>query len=149
MYTVLKGKMTNFLFSLDDMKERKSELIKKYPQFTFIWGENRHYSFLTKGTKVLFYLSGDKIPSGIIFEGELLDFKDLDTKYWPEGEWKYYMPIKVITIPKSVLESKDPTKWDYVKYEELKQVGFRPLPGTQKIDDSIGNKIVELLKNKK
>lgn len=145
VYIVLKGKLENFLYSLNDMKERKSRLIKKYPEGTFIWGTNRLTSDLKKGVKVLFYVTGNNIESGIVFEGEILDIGELNEKYWHEGDWRYYISIKIKKIPKSLLESSLPSNWHYVTFKELKEIGFRPLPGHQRINDYLAEKIISLL----
>ncbi|BFH72984.1 hypothetical protein SJAV_09280 [Sulfurisphaera javensis] len=148
MYIVLKGKLGNFLYSLKDMKKRETQLIKKFPEGTFIWGTNRRISSLEKGVKVLFYLTGEGIESGIVFYGEILSVGELKEKYWPEGEWKYWIAIKVEKMPKSIIEYDDPSKWHYVTYEELKSLGFRPLPWPQKIEDELAKKIISMLEKK-
>ncbi len=58
----------------------------------------------------------------------------------------YYVAIKVIAIPRSVVENRDPKKWKSLTREELKvKFNFRPLPGIQKLDDRIGEEIEKIL----
>lgn len=147
MYVLFKGTITNFLFSLDDYKTRKSKLIQKYPKGSFIWGFNRPSKLLENQVKAFLYLnkSEPNFKGGIVLEGEIIDLGELNEKYWSEGEWKYYVALKVIHIPKSVLSTTDVTKWKILDLSKLKEIGIKILPGIQKINDSDGNKIEKLL----
>ncbi|BDC00282.1 hypothetical protein [Saccharolobus caldissimus] len=151
MYIVINGKINNFLFSLDDYLNRKSSLIRRFEDGIFIWGTSRLYSVEKPGTKVLLYLSRDEekgFDGCIVLSGEIEETGELKEKYWPEGEWPYYIVIKVSVIPKSVLENKDPKRWKCVTREVLKEkFNFKPMPGIQKLDDKIGEEIEKILAN--
>ena len=146
MYILLKGTLENFTVSLKDYIETKSDLIKKYPKGSFIWGIRVPNNLLSKGTKAFLYVNKtESFPGGIVLEGEVLDVAELKEKYWPEGEWNYYVVLKVLKIPDSVVKEKDAKKWKIVDRNQLKELGVKVLPGIQKIDDKIGAKIEELL----
>ena len=147
MYVLLKGTLSNFLVSLNDYKTRKSKLIQKYPQGSFIWGFNQSSKLLKNQVRAFLYLtkSGSHSKGGIVLEGEIIDVAELSEKYWPEGEWKYYVALKIIHIPKSVLSTTDTTKWKIVDLDKLKEIGVKILPGIQKIDDTLGKRIERLL----
>jgi hypothetical protein len=147
MYVLFKGTLTNFLFSLDDYKTRKSKLIQKYPQGSFIWGFNRSSKLLENQVRAFLYLnkSESRLKGGIVLEGEIIDIAELSEKYWPEGEWKYYVALKIIHIPKSVLSTTDTTRWKIIDLDKLKEIGVKILPGIQKIDDELGRRIEKLL----
>ncbi|ACP49269.1 conserved hypothetical protein [Sulfolobus islandicus Y.N.15.51] len=147
MYVLFKGTLTNFLFSLDDYKTRKSKLIQKYPQGSFIWGFNRSSKLLENQVRAFLYLnkSESHLKGGIVLEGEIIDIAELSEKYWPEGEWKYYVTLKIIYIPKSVLSTTDTTRWKIIGLDKLKEIGVKILPGIQKIDNELGRRIEKLL----
>jgi len=147
MYVLFKGTLTNFLFSLDDYKTRKSKLIQKYPQGSFIWGFNRSSKLLENQVRAFLYLnkSESHLKGGIVLEGEIIDIAELSEKYWPEGEWKYYVTLKIIYIPKSVLSTTDTTRWKIIGLDKLKEIGVKILPGIQKIDNELGGRIEKLL----
>lgn len=147
MYVLFKGTLTNFLFSLDDYKTRKSKLIQKYPQGSFIWGFNRSSKLLQNQVRAFLYLnkSESRLKGGIVLEGEIMDIAELSEKYWPEGEWKYYVALKIIYIPKSVLSTTDTTRWKIIDLDKLKEIGVKILPGIQKIDNELGRRIEKLL----
>jgi len=147
VYVLLKGTLSNFLVSLNDYKTRKSKLIQKYPQGSFIWGFNQSSKLLKNQVRAFLYLtkSGSHSKGGIVLEGEIIDVAELSEKYWPEGEWKYYVALKIIHIPKSVLSTTDATKWKTIDWEKLKEIGVKILPGIQKIDDTLGKRIERLL----
>jgi hypothetical protein len=147
MYVLFKGTLSNFLFSLDDYKARKSKLIQKYPQGSFIWGFNQSSNLLKNQVRAFLYLtkSGSHLKGGIVLEGEIIDIAELSEKYWPEGEWKYYVALKIIYMPKSVLSTTDTTKWKIIDLDKLKEIGVKILPGIQKIDDKLGKRIERLL----
>jgi len=147
MYVLFKGTLTNFLFSLDDYKTRKSKLIQKYPQGSFIWGFNRSSKFLENQVRAFLYLnkSESRLKGGIVLEGEIIDIAELSEKYWPVGEWKYYATLKIIYIPKSVLSTTDTTRWKIIDLDKLKEIGVKILPGIQKIDNELGRRIEKLL----
>ena len=146
MYALLKGTVTNFLTSLEDYKSRKSKVINKYPIGSFIWGLSRKSNLLKQGTKVFLYLNrAENFPGGIVLEGETIGVSELEEKYWPEGEWKYYVVLKVIKIPSSVLKESDISKWEIVDLNKLKEFGLKILPGVQKLDDKVGVKVEKML----
>jgi hypothetical protein len=147
MYVLFKGTLTSFLFSLDDYKTRKSKLIQKYPQGSFIWGFNRSSKLLENQVRAFLYLnkSESRLKGGIVLEGEIIDIAELSEKYWPEGEWKYYVTLKIIYIPKSVLSTTDTTRWKIIDLDKLKEMGVKILPGIQKIDNELGRRIEKLL----
>ena len=121
----------------------------RFKEGVFIWGVSRVYSVEKPGVKVLLYLSRDEekgFDGCIVLSGEIKEIGELKEKYWPEGEWPHYMAIKVSTIPRSIIESKDVRKWKCVSREELKnKFNLRPLPGIQKLDDKIGEEIEKIL----
>ena len=74
--------------------------------------------------------------------GEIRETGELKGKYWPEGEWPYYMVLKVSTIPKSIIRSRNPRDWRCVGREELREkYNIRPLPGIQKVGQEIRKEI--------
>ncbi|MFP3203260.1 MAG: hypothetical protein RXR43_13890 [Sulfolobus sp.] len=145
MYIIINGKIDNFLFSLEDYLNRKSKLIRNFEEGVFIWGVSRLYSTEKPGTKILLYLSRDEereFEGCIVLAGEIRETGELKEKYWPEGEWPYYMILKVSAIPRSIIQSKNPRDWKCVSREELKEkYNIRALPGIQKINDEIGKEI--------
>lgn len=146
MYVLLKGTLTNFLVSLKDYKERKSSLIRRYPQGSFIWGLNKSTSLLKKGTKAFLYLNkSESFSGGVVLEGDILDFAELTEKYWPVGEWKYYVALKVLLIPETIYSTEDINSWSLIKLDKLKELGIKVLPGIQKIDDNLGEKLEKAL----
>jgi hypothetical protein len=60
MYIIINGKIGNFLFSLDDYLNRRSDLIRNFEEGVLIWGVSRLYSTEKPGTKILPYLSRDE-----------------------------------------------------------------------------------------
>ena len=146
MYVLLKGTLQNFLVSLRDHVEMESDLIKKYPKGSFIWGLRAMNRLVSKGTKVFLYVNkAEDFSGGVVLEGEVVDVAELKEKYWPEGEWNYYVALKVLRIPSSVLKEKDPRKWKVIDLDKMRELGVKLLPGVQKVDDSVGAKIEELL----
>jgi hypothetical protein len=145
VYIIINGKIGNFLFSLDDYLNRKSDLIRSFEQCVFIWGVSRLYSVERPGTKVLLYLSKDEergFDGCIALAGEIRETGELKGKYWPEGDWPYYMVLKVSAIPKSIIRSRNPRDWRCVSREELREkYNIRPLPGIQKVSQGIGKEI--------
>lgn len=146
MYVLLKGTIPNFLISLRDYVEAKSDVIKKYPKGSFIWGIRAPNSLVSRGNKVFLYINkSDDFPGGIVLEGEVIDVAELKEKYWPEEVWSYYVALKVLKVPESVLREKDVKKWKVVDRNKLKELGIKVLPGPQKIKDEIGAEIEKLL----
>lgn len=146
MYILLKGKLNNFMFSLEDYITKKSNIIKRFPQDVLLWGGSRTYSLYEKGANVFLYLSREvDFQGGVVLYGELLTPQQLKEKYWPEGEWPILLPIKIKKLAQGVVENpKDPEKWKIITLDKLKELGIRPLPGIQKIEDETGGKIVKL-----
>ena len=146
MYVLLKGTITNFLTSLNDFKSRKSELISKYPVGSLIWGLSKKSNLLEDGTKAFLYLNkAENFPGGIILEGEVIEVSKLKENYWPEGKWNYYVVLKVLKIPSSVVNYSDISKWEIVRLDKLRELGLRILPGIQKLDEKLGIKIEKAL----
>ena len=108
---------------------------------------NRSSKLLENQVRAFLYLnkSESHLKGGIVLEGEIIDIAELSEKYWPEGEWKYYVTLKIIYIPKSVLSTTDTTRWKIIGLDKLKEIGVKILPGIQKIDNELGGRIEKLL----
>jgi len=147
MGLLLKGGIKNFLHSLNDYMERKSRLINTFPKGVFIWGARARSSLLVEGSKALLYLSKNEFnDGGIVLYGELLRPFETSERYWPEGEWSVILPIKVLKFAKGVVERPDdPASWRLVDRNKLAELGVKVLPGIQKIDDDLIEKIASLI----
>jgi len=147
MGLLLKAGIKNFLYSLKDYLKRKSQLISRFPAGVFIWGTQVHSSLFVEGTKVLLYLSRNEFNNGgIVLHGELLRPFETSERYWPEGEWSVILPIKVLKFAKGVVERPDdPASWRLVDRNKLAELGVKVLPGIQKIDDELIERIASLI----
>lgn len=72
--------------------------------------------------------------------------EELNEKYWPMGEWRLLLPIKVARFARGILEyPENPKKWRLIDRHKLVEIGIKVLPGTQKIPDEVIDKVIELL----
>ena len=96
---------------------------------------------------MLLYLSRSEYdPGDVALFGTLEMPVELRERYWPEGEWPILLPIRVVKFARGVLENPDnPRRWKLVTREVLAQLGVKVLPGPQKIDDKVIEKVVNLM----
>ncbi len=144
---LLKGSLANFRHSLKDFLERGSDLIKRYPPGTFLWGFKRVDARVKSGIDVFIYVTRNEYnEGGIALYGTLKEVAKASVRYWPEGEWAYLAPIAVkATAPGVVDHPDDPSKWRVVTRAELRELGVTVLPGVQNISQDIAEKIVARL----
>jgi len=147
MGILLKADIKNFFHSLKDYLERRSQLIRRFPPGVFIWGSRARSSLLVEGSKVLLYLSRNRFNNGgVVLYGELLRPFETSERYWPEGVWNIVLPIKVLKFAKGVVERPDdPASWRLVDRNKLAELGVKVLPGIQKIDDDLIERIASLI----
>ena len=144
---LLKGSLENFLHSLRDYLERRSELIRQFPPGTFLWGARRIDSRVKKGVGVFIYVTRNQYnEGGLALYGTLQDVRELNARYWPQGEWNYLLPIAVSKVANSILENpSDPSKWRISTRRALEEAGAKVLPGIQTIKQELAEKLLELL----
>lgn len=144
---LLKGSLENFLHSLRDYFERRSQLIRHFPPGTFLWGARRIDSRVKKGVGVFIYVTRNQYnEGGLALYGTLHDVAELKERYWPQGEWSYLLPIAVNKIAKSVVKNpEDPTRWNLPTRFKLKELGVTVLPGIQTIERELAEKLIDLI----
>ncbi len=147
-YLLFKGTVENFLFSLRDFVERRSELIRQFPAGTFLWGVGRVDSRVKAGVGVFLYVTKNQYnEGGLALYGRLLEVKKFSGRYWPSGRWRHLLPIRVEKAAEGVVESPgDPAKWRLLDRQWLEEIGVRILPGVRTVKQEQGERLKELLK---
>jgi hypothetical protein len=147
-YLLFKASVENFLYSLRDFVERRSELIRQFPAGTFLWGARRVDRRVKMGVGVFLYVTKNQYNGGgLALYGRLLEVKKFSGRYWPSGRWRYLLPIKVERVAEGVMESpNDPAKWRLPDRQRLEELGVRILPGIRTVKPELGERLKELLK---
>jgi DNA-directed RNA polymerase subunit RPC12/RpoP len=147
-YLLFKGTLENFLFSLRDFAERRSELIRQFSAGIFLWGASRMDSRIKAGIGVFLCVTKNQYnEGGLALYGRLLDVKKFSGRYWPSGKWNYLLPIRVERVAEGVLESpSDLAKWRLPDRRRLEELGVRILPGIRTVKPEQGEKLKNLLK---
>ena len=145
---LLNASIENFLYSLRDFVERRSELIRQFPPGTLLWGTRRVDSRVKAGVGVFLYVTKNQYnEGGLALCGRLLDVREFSGRYWPSGKWRYLLPIKAEKAAEGVVESpNDPTKWRLPDRRRLEELGVRILPGMRTVRMEQAEKLKELLK---
>lgn len=143
---LLKGSLENFLHSLNDYLERRSQLIRQFPPGTFLWGAKRIDSRVKRGVGVFIYVTRNQYnEGGLALYGTLLDVGELKERYWPHGEWNYLLPIAVGKIAKSIVEHpKTPSEWRLPTRHDLNEIGIKVLPGIQSLTSEQANNLLAI-----
>jgi len=147
-YLLLKGSLENFLHSLRDFVERRSELIRQFPADTFLWGARRAGRRVKAEVGVFLYVTKNQYNGGgLALYGRLLGVKEFSGKYWPSGRWRLLLPIRVEKVAEGVIEHHDdPTKWRLPDRRRLEELCLRILPSIRAVKPEQGEKLKELLK---
>lgn len=143
---LLKGSLENFQHSLVDFLERKSQLIRRFPASSFLWGAKRVDQRVRPGAEVLLYVNRNQFnEGGVALYGELVEVGELKERYWPQGDWPLYLVLKVKAIAEGVRENPhEPSRWRLIDRHALAQLGVKILPGIQTIPE---DKLRQILSN--
>jgi hypothetical protein len=135
---LLKGSPENLTWSLQDMKSRKSGLLKGKPENWMVWGVNEKFKWILQqleGSEVFVYATkGAGIEGGLALYGVARGVAELSGKYWPQGEKWLAFYLEVRKAAPGVLEHpENPKAWKLVPREKLAEAGVPVLPGPQKL----------------
>ncbi len=135
---LLKGSPENLTWSLQDMKSRKSGLLKGKPVNWMVWGVNEKFKWILQqleGSEVFVYATkGAGIEGGLALYGVARGVAELSGKYWPQGEKWLAFYLEVRKAAPGVLEHpENPKAWKLVPREKLAEAGVPVLPGPQKL----------------
>jgi hypothetical protein len=135
---LLKGSPENLSWSLQDMKSRKSGLLKGKPVNWMVWGVNEKFKWILQqleGSEVFVYATkGAGIEGGLALYGVARGVAELSGKYWPQGEKWLAFYLEVRKAAPGVLEHpENPKAWKLVPREKLAEAGVPVLPGPQKL----------------
>ena len=135
---LLKGSPENLSWSLQDMKSRKSGLLKGKPENWMVWGVNEKFKWILQqleGSEVFVYATkGAGIEGGLALYGVARGVAELSGKYWPQGEKWLAFYLEVRKAAPGVLEHpENPKAWKLVPREKLAEAGVPVLPGPQKL----------------
>ena len=135
---LLKGSPENLSWSLQDMKSRKSGLLKGKPENWMVWGVNEKFKWILQqleGSEVFVYATkGAGIEGGLALYGVARGVAELSGKYWPQGEKWLAFYLEVRKAAPGVLEHpENPKAWKLAPREKLAEAGVPVLPGPQKL----------------
>ena len=147
---LLKGSPENLSWSLRDMRERRSDLLRGKPESWMVWGVNERFRWVLQqleGSEVFIYVTrGAGIEGGLALYGVAQGVTELSGKYWPLGERWLAFYLEVRKAAPGVLEhSEDPKAWNLVPREKLAEAGVPVLPGPQKLKPEQAKKLRENL----
>jgi hypothetical protein len=147
-YLLLKGTLENFLYSLRDFVERRSDLIRQFPAGVFLWGAKRVDKRVKTGVGVFLYVTKNRYnEGGLVLYGRLLDVRKFSGRYWPSGRWRYLLPVRVERVAEGVMENpNDPARWRLPDRRQLEELGVKILPGIRTVEPEQGKRLKELLR---
>ena len=121
---LLKGSPENLSWSLRDMRERGSDLLRGKPESWMVWGVSERFEWVLQrleGREVFVYVTrGAGIEGGLALYGVAQGVTELSGKYWPQGEGRLALYLEVIEAAPGVLEHpEDPKAWKLVPIEKL------------------------------
>jgi hypothetical protein len=146
---LLKGTPTNLSWSLIDMKNKKTPLLRDKPDNWMIWGVNQRFAWIIKqleNSEIFIYVTKSEVtPGGLAIYGIAKETLHLAEKYWPQGEkWTPFL-LEIKAAAPGILEHpEDPKYWKLLPKAKLEEEGIRVLPGPQKIRKP-SSKILEML----
>jgi len=87
---LLKGSPENLSWSLQDMKSRRSGLLKGKPENWMLWGVNERFRWVLQrleGSEVFVYARGVGVEGGLALYSVARGVAELSGRYWPWGCW--------------------------------------------------------------
>lgn len=147
---LLKGSPENLSWSLQDMKSKRSELLKPKPENWMVWGVNERFEWVLQrleGREVFVYATrGAEVEGGLALYGVARGVAEFSGKYWPQGEKWLAFYLEVRRAAPGVLEHpEDPRTWKLVPREKLVEAGVPVLPGPQRLKPEQAEALKKLL----
>jgi hypothetical protein len=147
---LLKGSPENLSWSLQDMRSRRSGLLKGKPESWMVWGVNGRLEWVLQRLEereVFVYATrGAGIEGGLALYGVARGRVELSGRYWPQGEGWLAFYLEVKAAAPGVLEHPEDLKaWKLVPREKLVEAGVPVLPGPQKLKPEQAEKLKRLL----
>jgi hypothetical protein len=146
---LLKGTPTNLSWSLIDMKNKKTPLLRGKPDNWMIWGVNQRFTWVTKqlenGEIFIYVIKSEATPGGLAIYGIAREILQLTEKYWPQGEkWTPFL-LEIKAAAPGILEHpEDPKQWKLIPKAKLQEKGIKILPGPQKLKEQQANMFREI-----
>jgi hypothetical protein len=135
---LLKGTPTNLSWSLIDMKNKKTPLLRDKPDNWMIWGINQRFTWITnqlQNSEIFIYvIKSEATPGGLAIYGIAREILQLTEKYWPQGEkWVPFL-LEIKAAAPGVLEHpEDPKQWKLIPKAKLQEKGIKIMRGPQKL----------------
>jgi len=151
---LLKGSPENLSWSLRDMRERGSEVLRGRPAGWMVWGVSERFQWVLErleGSEVYVYATrGAGVEGGLALYGTAVGRAELSGRYWPRGEkWlAFYLEVKA-AAPGVLENPENPRAWRLVPRERLVEAGVPVLPGPQKLKPEQAQALKKLLEQLK
>ena len=150
---LLKGSPENLSWSLQDMRGRRSGLLKGKPESWMVWGVSGRFEWVLQrleGREVFVYATrGAGVEGGLALYGIARGRAELSGRYWPQGEGWLAFYLEVRKAAPGILEHpEDPRDWKLVPREKLVEAGVPVLPGPQKLKPEQAEKLKKLLEQR-
>ncbi len=95
---------------------------------------------------VFLYLTKNQYnEGGLVLYGCLLEVRKFSGRYWPSGEWHYFLPISSQRATGDVVESPSDTASRCPDKKRLEELGVRKPPGVQTVKPELTEKLLGLL----
>jgi hypothetical protein len=150
---LLKGTPTNLSWSLIDMKNKKTPLLRDKPDNWMIWGVNQRFTWITNqlenGEIFIYVTKSEAIQGGLAIYGIAREILQLTEKYWPQGEkWTPFL-LEIKAAAPGVLEHpEDPKQWKLIPKTKLEEKSIKILPGPQKLKQEKARILTDILSQK-
>jgi hypothetical protein len=147
---LLKGTPTNLSWSLIDMKNKKTPLLRDKPDNWMIWGVNQRFTWITRqleNSEIFIYVTiSEATQGGLAIYGIAKETLHLTEKYWPQGEkWTpFFLEIKA-AAPEVLEHPEDSKQWKLIPETKLEEKGVKILPEPQKLKPEQAKTLKEIL----